>query len=204
METISEDTYLRLREGAAVIERDGHGEKVLRLPDGSYLKLFRRKRLISSAAWYPYARRFADNAVVLQERGIPCPQVTGVYRIPSIRRDAVHYLPLEGEIVRHVLKAGTMPADLPERLGSFVAALHAMGIYFRSLHLGNVVLTPSGEIGLIDIADLRAYDRPLRQGERRRNLERLGRAPDDQALFQGTDGARFEAAYRAAQQGRSG
>jgi hypothetical protein len=200
LETISEDAYLRLREGAAVIESDGHGEKVLRLPDGSYLKLFRRKRLISSAAWYPYAQRFADNAAALRRRGIPCPEVTGVYRIPAIRRDAVRYRPLPGTILRQACKAGTAPERLPERLGRFVAALHAAGVYFRSLHLGNVVITPGGELGLIDIADLRAHDRPLRAGERRRNLERLRRDPDDQALFEGADGALFEAAYRAAAQ----
>jgi hypothetical protein len=202
LETISEDAYLRLREGAAVIESDGHGEKVLRLPDGSYLKLFRRKRLISSAAWYPYAQRFADNAAALRSRHVPCPEAIGVFRIPSIGRDAVHYRPLEGAIVRHALKAGTAPADLPERLGRFVAALHERGIYFRSLHLGNVVVTPEGELGLIDIADLRAHDRPLRPGERRRNLERLRRDQDDAGLFQGAAGARFDAAY-AAGSGRS-
>ncbi len=202
METISEDAYLRLREGAEAIERDGHGEKVLRLPDGGYLKLFRRKRLISSAAWYPYAQRFADNAAALQLRGIPCPEVIGVFRIPAIRRDAVRYRPLEGAIVRQAFKAGAAPADLPERLGRFVAALHERGIYFRSLHLGNVVLTPAGELGLIDIADLRAHDRPLRPGERRRNLERLRRDPDDAGLFLGAAGARFDAAY-AAGSGRS-
>jgi hypothetical protein len=202
LETISEDAYLRLREGATAIESDGHGEKVLRLRDGSYLKLFRRKRLISSAAWYPYAQRFADNAAALRQRGIPCPEVIGVFRIPSIRRDAVRYLPLAGTVLRHAIKSGTAPDRLPERLGGFVAALHAAGVYFRSLHLGNVVITPAGELGLIDIADLRAHDRLLRKGERRRNLERLRRDPDDQALFQGADGQLFEAAY-AAGSGRS-
>lgn len=197
METLSHDAYLSLHDGATLIESDGHGEKVLRLQDGSYLKLFRRKRLISSAAWYPYAQRFADNAVALRQREIPCPEVIGVFRIPSIRRDAVRYRPLAGAILRHVIRSGTAPARLPEQLGCFVAGLHAAGIYFRSLHLGNVVLTPAGELGLIDIADLRIYNRPLHQGERRRNLERLCRDPDDQALFQGADGKMFEASYAA-------
>jgi hypothetical protein len=56
------DDYLAMRAGATVLEADGFGDKVLRLADGTMLKLFRRKRLFSSAAWYPYAQRFADNA----------------------------------------------------------------------------------------------------------------------------------------------
>jgi phage gp46-like protein len=65
VQTLSHDAYLALRADATVLERDLHGDKVLQLADGSYLKLFRRKRLISSAAWYPYAQRFADNALIL-------------------------------------------------------------------------------------------------------------------------------------------
>lgn len=195
LETISDDAYLRLREGATLIERDAHGDKVLCLANGRYLKLFRRKRLISSAAWYPYAQRFADNAQTLQQRNIPCPQVISVLRIPSIRRDAVHYHPLPGVNIRHVLRSGSAPIDLPEQLGHFVARLHAQGIYFRSLHLGNIVLTTEGTLGLIDLADLRAYDRPLRLSERRRNLERLRRDVDDADFFKGTLGRIFEVAY---------
>ena len=52
---IDYQTYMVLREGAEVLEVDHCGEKVLRLRDGNILKLFRRKRLISSALWYPYA-----------------------------------------------------------------------------------------------------------------------------------------------------
>src|SRR5690606_6762076 len=73
--------YLTMREGARVMEADRHGDKVLHLPDGTYFKLFRRKRRISSAAWYPYVRRFADNTLALQRLGIPCPRVIALYRI---------------------------------------------------------------------------------------------------------------------------
>lgn len=181
LQTLPHDRYLALRADAAVLERDHHGDKVLKLADGSYLKLFRRKRLISSAAWYPYARRFADNARALEARGIPCPRVIAVHRIPAIARDAVHYRPLAGRTLRELVRQGDAPADLRERLFRFVDRLHGAGIYFRSLHLGNIVLTPGGEFGLIDIADLRAHDRPLRQGERRRNLRHLQRDPRDRA-----------------------
>jgi hypothetical protein len=92
--TLEHDDYLAMRAGATVLEADSFGEKVLRLTDGTVLKLFRRKRLFSSAAWYPYARRFADNAAALDRLGIPVPQIIGVVRIPSLAREAVHYHPL--------------------------------------------------------------------------------------------------------------
>ena len=81
--------YLALRENATVLEADGSGDKVLLLEDGTILKLFRRKRLISSALLFPYAQRFADNIDALKKRGIPCPDVIATYRIASISRDAV-------------------------------------------------------------------------------------------------------------------
>ena len=181
MQTLSHDEYLSLRADAAVIEYDRHGDKVLRLADGSYLKLFRRKRLISSAAWYPYAQRFADNALALADRRIPCPGIIGVYRIAGASREAVRYRPLEGRTLRQMIRENADMAGLPERLAGFVDRLHEAGIYFRSLHLGNIVLTPSGEFGLIDIADLRAYRRPLAPSRRRRNMLHLCRDPHDRA-----------------------
>lgn len=196
LQILEHDDYLALRADARVLERDRHGDKVLVLADGSYLKLFRRKRLISSAAWYPYAQRFADNALALAGRRIPCPSVIGVVRIPAIRREAVCYRPLEGRTLRELIRAGEDAPDLRERLGSFVAGLHAAGIYFRSLHLGNIVLTPAGEFGLIDIADLRAGSEPLPAHRRRRNLQHMLRDAADGAWLQPAGDVAFEAAYR--------
>lgn len=184
MQTLSHDQYLALRANATVLERDRHGEKVLVLGDGSYLKLFRRKRLLSSAAWYPYAQRFADNALALAQRDIPCPQVIGVFRIAAIARDAVHYWPLAGQTLRQLIQQGNASDRLREQLFGFVERLHAAGIYFRSLHLGNIVLTPDGQFGLIDIADLRTQARPLFDYQKRRNLKHLLRDSSDKAWLQ--------------------
>lgn len=196
MQILDHDDYLALTAGARVLERDRHGEKVLALSDGSYLKLFRRKRLISSAAWYPYAQRFADNASALAARGIPCPAVIGVYRIPAIRREAVRYRPLAGKTLRQLIGSDDDTASLRARLGGFVARLHAAGIYFRSLHLGNIVLTPEGAFGLIDIADLRAGNRTLPASRRRRNLQHLLRDAQDRAWLEAD--TTFDTAYRQA------
>lgn len=170
------DAYQTLTRAAEVLEADPHGAKVLRLSDGSMLKLFRRKRLITSAAWYPYALRFVDNAEALALRNIPVPRVTAVWRVPSVKRDAVHYQPLPGESLRMLLRRGLdigMRQQLRSQFTAFVIHLHALGIYFRSLHLGNVILTPDGKLGLIDFADLRICRRPLPVFMRRRNIQRM-------------------------------
>jgi tRNA A-37 threonylcarbamoyl transferase component Bud32 len=178
MQTLDHTVYLSLREGADVLEADRQGDKVLRLADGSMFKLFRRKRLLTSALWSPYAKRFADNCQILQGRGIECPHIRHVYRIPSIERDAVHYDPLPGSTLRQLLGSDDL-GNLRAQLGEFMARLHQSGIYFRSAHLGNVVLTPENSLGLIDIADLRSYGRPLRKGLRLRNFKHMLRYRQD-------------------------
>ncbi|MBL8396365.1 MAG: toluene tolerance protein [Candidatus Accumulibacter sp.] len=182
MKKLAHDDYLALRAGAVVLEADGFGDKVLRLADGTMCKLFRRKRLLSSAAWYPYAQRFADNAATLAQRGIPVPGIIDVLRIPSIERDAVHYRPLVGWTLREMRRAG-IAADVEQGLKvaftRFVILLHEKGVYFRSLHLGNVVYTPDGRFGLIDISDARFRPQRLGKNLRQRNLRLLTGIADE-------------------------
>lgn len=174
MQKLDYATYKKLRENADVIEKDGFGDKVLRLKDGTFLKLFRRKRLISSAAIWPYAQRFADNATKLQELGIPCPTIISVFRIPEIERDAVHYHPLPGLTLRQLRDGDSAyPDDLRARFAQFVEHIHNLGVYFRSIHLGNVILTPEGNIGLIDISDMKIFRRPLNTWQRKRNFSHM-------------------------------
>jgi tRNA A-37 threonylcarbamoyl transferase component Bud32 len=191
--------YQNLTRDAEIVEADHHGTKVLLLPDGSYVKLFRRKRLISSALWSPYAQRFADNCIELRARGIPCPEVIAIFRIPAIERDAVHYRPLIGDTLRQLIQRNMDEHEsnrLRACIGQFVARLHAQGIYFRSLHAGNIVLTPAGEAGLIDLADLRTRRSSLGQWLRKRNLNHLMRDRREAEWI--TTNGTFLAAYSAA------
>jgi hypothetical protein len=180
---MEQQDYLALREGAGVLEVDHYGEKVLRLVDGSILKLFRRRRrLISSAAFFPYANRFANNAVALAKLGIPVPQLIEILRIPSIKRDAVHYSPLAGNTLRELMRSGLSPErerELKAAFTRFVIGLHDKGVYFRSLHLGNVVCTPDGALGLIDFADLRIHPWSLGKYLRTRNVQRMLEMDDE-------------------------
>ncbi|MBK9447414.1 MAG: toluene tolerance protein [Betaproteobacteria bacterium] len=171
-----------MREGAEVLEADPHGDKVLRLADGTILKLFRRKRLISSAALYPYAQRFANNAAALEKLDIPVPKIIAVMRISELSRDVVHYAPLAGSTLRELARAG-LSSDrkhrLKEAFTQFVIYLHDKGVYFRSLHIGNIVCTPDGQLGLIDFSDLRIHPWPLGKYLRARNMRRMQGIADE-------------------------
>jgi O-antigen ligase/tRNA A-37 threonylcarbamoyl transferase component Bud32 len=188
--------FEQMTANARVIEEDGLGPKVLRLSDGSFLKLFRRRRWYTSGSFNPYSERFAVNSEQLRSMGIPTPQPLNLYRLDD-GSSAVHYSPLPGNTLRQVLQGITAPAvrqALVERFGKFMAQLHEQGVYFRSLHLGNVLVLEDGEFGLIDLADLRVYPSPLTLSLRERNLRHMQRYTVDrrwlfedhfQALLQG-------------------
>lgn len=183
LKTMELKDYQTLREGAVVLEADPYGDKVLRLVDGTIFKLFRRKRLVTSAALFPYAQRFVKNAQALTRLGVPVPKVLDLVRIPAISRDAVHYAPLEGETLRSMARTGLAPEsekELKALFTRFVIGLHDRGVYFRSLHIGNVVCTPDGRLGLIDFSDLRIYPWRLGRYLRAKNMRRMQGISDEQ------------------------
>jgi hypothetical protein len=162
--------------GARILEADSYGPKVYLLQDGNILKLFRRKRIFSSALLRPYSKRFIDNAVELQKLGVPTLQVLQYYRLQAPGITAVLYQPLPGETLRQIAnKDGfTWPQALPD-LAGLIRNLHGSGIYFRSLHLGNIVVTPDNRMGLIDVADMRFLKGPLPRHLIKRNLQHFAR-----------------------------
>lgn len=177
MKKLSKEDYAVLREGAKVIEADYFGDKVLLLADGTYLKLFRVKRLFSSARFYPYSKRFVKNVGLLIEKGIATVTVLELYKIPRIRRTAVHYYPLTGKTLRKLPHG--IDLIIANKLGKFFRELHDKGIYFRSLHLGNIVVTQENRLGLIDVADMKIYREPLSEELRMRNFQHCARYQED-------------------------
>ena len=176
MKSLTSKEYFEMRIGAKVAAADEHGDKVLLLQDDTYLKLFRVKRWLTSARFFPYWRRFEKNAAGLHSLKVPTLKVIESLRLPEIDRTAVHYKPLPGIVLREV---SDFDERLVSKLGVFVKELHDKGIYLRSLHLGNVVLTPENHLGLIDIADMKIFRGSLRKGLRLRNLRHLWRYEED-------------------------
>tara|TARA_R110000764_G_scaffold61129_2_gene130662 strand:+ start:195 stop:785 length:591 start_codon:yes stop_codon:yes gene_type:complete len=184
MQELSNEQFQRWREDAKVLEQDRYGEKVLILADGTFLKLFRRKSWFSKTLFFPPAKRFAENAEQLARLGIPCPKVINLYKMQDPYRSVVHYEPLAGDTLRKLLneESSVEQIELFAQLATFITELHDLGVYFRSLHLGNIVLTPDGALGLIDISDMRCLNRPLSTGMRNRNYRHLLRYESDWAL----------------------
>lgn len=150
------------------------GPKVIQLPKGEFLKLFRVKSLLSKYRVINPGKRFSDNALKLQKRGIATLKVKACYSVPHLKSWGVLYQGLEGVSLRSLVEQGGLDEALLTKLVSFIALLHEQGVYFRSLHFGNIILTPSGELGLIDFLDCH-FKRKLYPFQRRRNFAHLFR-----------------------------
>jgi hypothetical protein len=174
--TLSPKAFDQLITNARSVEEDSYGPKVYQFENGDYLKLFRRKRLISSALLTPYSIRFWRNAVRLKALGIPTITPLQLFKLPKAGWTAVHYQALVGTTLKSVYERDRQLTDsLLEQLVTLFRTLHRKGVYFRSMHLGNIVLTENDQLGLIDIADLTFKSRPLSRNKASRNLAHFER-----------------------------
>ncbi|MFJ4351706.1 toluene tolerance protein [Pseudomonas sp. NPDC089428] len=195
---LSQVDFDQLTLGAQVLEADSHGAKVYLLKDGNFLKVFRRKRLISSALLRPYSQRFVDNAERLAQLGIPTLEVISQHKLDLPGRTAVLYRPLPGRTLLQLSreKGFSWDSALPQLI-KLIHQLHRNGIYFRSLHLGNVVMTPDQRLGLIDVADMRFLRPPLSARMVRRNVQHMVRYIEREKLGDRFPLDEFEAALLA-------
>lgn len=158
-----------------VLEKDGRGPKVVALDNGLFLKIFHTRRHPLLARLQPAARRFANNARRLQAQEIAAPRVVELFWIDRDQGlSGCLYEPLPGQSVEQLFiddPQQVMP--LLDSLARFIRHLHRQGVYFRSLHLGNILQLPSGNYGLIDILDLQHKRRPLNSWQIKRNFQHL-------------------------------
>jgi hypothetical protein len=128
LETLEHDDYLALRAGATGAgTRPSRRQGAVRWPTAATSSCSAASACISSAAWYPYAKRFADNALALAERKIPCPRVIGPLPHPG-RAPRCRTLPSAGR--GRPCASWSAPARrrrLRAQLGRFVAGLHEAG-----------------------------------------------------------------------------
>lgn len=176
---LSADALKSMLAGGDVLEQDERGYKVIRLQTGDILKIFRVRRKISGARLYSHARRFMRNAERLQKLGVPTVVCRQLYHFEDSTDTAVLYIPLAGYTVKKLLEGHLLNQDMAQALGVFIARLHQLGIHFRSLHMGNILVLPDGQYGLIDISDMNIYPWPLFCNTRVRNFRHLCRYPDD-------------------------
>lgn len=192
--------YQELVARCTVIEQDTHGAKVLRTPEGLIVKIFRRKRWLTTSMLLPYAQRFVGNAGRLAARGFTTVEILDRAYCPPLKRHVITYRPVPGRTLRDRLLA--LPAEVPQHLAlaaSFIASLHEKGVYFRSLHFGNLIVPNEGDVlGVIDVADMTFRSRPLPVRLRVRNFGHLARRREDQEILEQFGWDRFVERYLAA------
>lgn len=196
MKKITRQQLNSLIESSSLLSEDKKGAKVFRDSENNYFKIFRQKRMFSLSRLIPYAKRFAINAQRLQAVDVPTIHVTGLWRIAKKQDYLVRYKPLDGLTIRELLQQGTTDkAGLIQGIARFMSELHRKGVYFRSLHLGNIVYTGAQQFGLIDVADMRVYKRPLNDAYRIRNFYHLFRYAEDLEQITGSGLDRFMSVY---------
>jgi len=190
-QTLDKPAWQQIKSESDIVEQDGFGVKVLRSNNGDYIKTFRIKHKISLARILNPAKRFCDNAEKLQALGVDTFMPLELYSLAYLGRWAVRYKPLEGDTLRALIKQSALPEKIIAELGAYIAQLHNKGIYFRSLHPGNVVLQPNGKLGLIDVLDckFRWFNRPLNTWQRERNMQHFFRYDDAKLIEQGVRAA---------------
>lgn len=167
---------------SSIVEQDSYGVKVLLLKDGRYLKYFRRKRYFNSELLSPAAVRFARNARRLEKLGIPTLKVDSLHRISGEPHTVAIYRPLPGDTLRSFLTSDTATEELMYRVGVFLARLHRQGVYFRSVHPGNIIIDGM-TIGLIDFLDMKIRPWSMLRWSRRRNWKHLFGRPEDKTFW---------------------
>lgn len=181
LKPFSLDEYQQLVSTSEVLEQDGHGLKVLKTPEGLIVKIFRRKKLVSSALIKSYATRFVENARKLNSLGFNTVEIVDLYYCKPIKRVLVFYHPLPGETLRTLLHHKGHDDGVMELFIDLLAQMHEKGVFFRSCHFNNIIVANSMDrMGLIDISDMKIQPQRLSYYQRKRNFKHMVRYKVDQ------------------------
>lgn len=204
MELGSEEFETMIRD-ARILSEDGRGVKVLETSGGEIIKFFPLRRRVSTAAVYPYSKRFVRNAALLKKRGIKTVDIVGTFKRSKDSPDAVVYKKTQGRALRSFLEDAGLPSEGADQtlrdFTGFLARLHGEGILFRSIHFGNVLVLEDGGFALIDVADISfRRGRSLTPRQRVRNFAHMSRYVQDRESLVGFGMPRFLQLYLEASQ----
>ena len=157
------------------------------------VKFIYPRKKFSKATIFPQAANFEKNAEALLGKGIIGPIVSNTAYCQAANTYYVVYAKLAGDEIRDLCDQGELE-HLAE-LAHYLAELHDKGIYFRALHLGNVLKLDDGNLALIDIADLKTKSRSLSAFARGRNIAHMLNVLEDKAYFQQFGVNRFLEVY---------
>ncbi|MBB71697.1 MAG: toluene tolerance protein [Legionellales bacterium] len=191
MKRLSDKDLSQLFANAQVLGEHKRGPKILLTPEGDILKVFYRRGGLSSDKLFPYAKRFIRHSQQLHRSGIETVDITDSYYCPHNKAYILRYPKLPGDDVRSLVK---QQPELLADVARFVAKLHEKGIFFRAIHLGNL-LYHEGKFALLDITDLSIQRRPLSHWRRVRNLKHLLFYRGDKEYFKAFGIKRFLEIY---------
>ncbi len=197
---VSKQQYYELIEQNTILEGDTWGVKVLETSDDQIIKIFRLKRLYSTAYFFPYALRFKWNARCLKKKGIETVEVQQISYCQDEQRHLLSYKKIPGQPIEAILKSNQDHTAIIKQLVGFIAYLHEQGIYFRSLHFGNIIVKPDGQFALIDITDTKFNPFKLSLHQRIRNWKHMLKYDFERSIVEtyGRDAFFSEYAERAA------
>lgn len=156
--------------------------KVYEQHGNTIIKLFYRKETwLSSDRIRPRAMRFYKNIQSLQQHGYDVPRVIKMQYCKELKIYLVYYEKIAGNDVRKLADQGRV--DLLDDVIRFIASLHESGIFFRSIHLENLLYKPDGSFALLDITDVRFKSGPLSLYMRYRNLKHLLKERHDRHIW---------------------
>lgn len=184
---LDQNSLQNLLIGCKTIQKGINGPKVVKLSNNQCLKFFRLKSLFSSAVFNHYADRFIVNSIRLSQLGISTVKVSDFYSVPrgyiknSFITKAVQYDFLPGLTVRELINSKQADENLLISLAEFIAKLHDLGVYFKAAHMGNIVYNPdfAYNFGLIDIDNIKFFNKPLSTLYRERNFGHMLRYQED-------------------------
>jgi hypothetical protein len=183
MNTITQDEFKFIcNNGESIGKKSGYPAVVIH-PDKTITKIWVRKKLFSSATIYPYSSRFVRNARELHRRKVEVPEIINHARVENSNVRIVRYRALEGFSIRDLLRENPRKVSV-HAIAKYFYELHEKGIFFRSIHLGNIVQLQGGDsYGLIDFTDVKFHPGPLSLRRRAINLATPLRYNDDVKLL---------------------
>jgi tRNA A-37 threonylcarbamoyl transferase component Bud32 len=175
MDIISTDEFNTICQDSSMkVLKVGRGDlpKVMEKNGDTIIKIFYpKKSKFSSDRIWPRAMRFYKNVKRLQSNGYHAPEITKVQFCSDLKIYLLHYRKLDGQDVRSLVQSGQL--HIIKEVAHLVANLHTQGIFFRSIHLENLLYQPDNKFALLDVADVRFKSKNLSLSIRYRNLKHL-------------------------------
>jgi hypothetical protein len=189
---LTQTQYDELCEGAQLVETCQYGPKVFINDDkNQIIKIFHQKQKGFSKQRFlmqhmPFFR-FINNAKRLIEQNIVAPNITQIYQYPnpSAFAHVIVYEKIPGKDMYHCLKPDD--STLLQDFIQYWVALHEQGIFFRGMHLGNILKQDAGGFAVIDIEDCYFYPGPVSLLKRARNIAHVLRRKKDRAVLPDVD-----------------